>query len=476
MTQNRGSDVSDAPKTASQPYIPTFENAQKNLNRLSPADENGFVTYNAVLPEDFIKPFPSEAREQASGDKTHPEDVLLSVIIPIYNCEPFLRVCVESVNHALTHAARGQHKVEVLLIDDGSTDHSGQLADELAKEAEANPQIIPTRVIHQQNGGLSAARNTGLMAARGDFIFFLDADDRFRSHFMHELVVNLATPDTESLDAFVLSYANFNDGEGEGGHGFGLEKVETLGRQDAAFSISRHNLAAYLMESSKQEYTYYQIAWRYIVRRSFLLEHELYFVEGLLHEDEEWTSRLMTALSEDGEQPRMAELQPWLYAYRRGRAGAITGQVTRRHVAARLKIFESQMQVMEALWQRTEAAGGLFTTEYTDDLVHRLLGDELSAEERLAGNRLAALSYLRGRIAHNLRSVLMFGEHVEPEEWKSLSKRVQDYLRSESNSYCPIWARSEMEFRRWVPWLGLRFYAKILQLGHRLKAKQRGAR
>ena len=89
----------------------------------------------------------------------------VSVIIPFYNGIEFLRACVSSVQNQTLR------EIEILLVDDGSTDGSSALADTLAAEDE---RIC---VIHQENKGLSGARNTGIDAATGDYIGFVDADD-----------------------------------------------------------------------------------------------------------------------------------------------------------------------------------------------------------------------------------------------------------------------------------------------------------
>ena len=93
-----------------------------------------------------------------------PED-LISVIIPVYNVKPFLRMCAESV------FAQTFRNLEIIFVDDGSTDGSGEICDELAEKDSR------VRVIHQANGGLSAARNTGIEASRGAYLYFLDSDD-----------------------------------------------------------------------------------------------------------------------------------------------------------------------------------------------------------------------------------------------------------------------------------------------------------
>lgn len=90
---------------------------------------------------------------------------MISVIIPVYNVEKFLRQCLDSV---LTQTFCN---LEVIAVDDGSTDSSGNICDEYLQKDNR------VRVIHKPNGGLASARNSGLDIARGEWIFFLDSDD-----------------------------------------------------------------------------------------------------------------------------------------------------------------------------------------------------------------------------------------------------------------------------------------------------------
>ncbi len=94
-------------------------------------------------------------------------DSLVSVIIPVYNVRPYLDEAIESVLH------QTYTNLEIILVDDGSADGSGEICDQYAKR---DPRII---IVHQNNRGLSAARNTGLDRATGDIVSFLDPDDAF---------------------------------------------------------------------------------------------------------------------------------------------------------------------------------------------------------------------------------------------------------------------------------------------------------
>jgi len=93
------------------------------------------------------------------------EDVLLTVVIPVYNVEKYLKRCIESI------LIQEWKNYDILLVDDGSTDSSPQICDDYAKAYDF------ISVIHKKNGGLSAARNTGISHAEGEYVYFPDSDD-----------------------------------------------------------------------------------------------------------------------------------------------------------------------------------------------------------------------------------------------------------------------------------------------------------
>ena len=93
-------------------------------------------------------------------------EIKLTLAIPVYNMTPFLPRCME------TMLAQTCQDFEILLVDDGSTDNSGQMCDDYAAK---HSDFI--RVVHKENGGLSSARNAGIDAAKGKYIIFPDPDD-----------------------------------------------------------------------------------------------------------------------------------------------------------------------------------------------------------------------------------------------------------------------------------------------------------
>lgn len=117
---------------------------------------------------------------------------LISVIVPVYNAQRYVRACLNSL------IGQTYQNLEILLINDGSTDESGEILEEYAKK---DARI---RCIHQSNGGVSAARNRGLDEATGEWISFIDSDDWLEPN-TYETVMELA--DTHSVDAVSFGYS-----------------------------------------------------------------------------------------------------------------------------------------------------------------------------------------------------------------------------------------------------------------------------
>ena len=112
---------------------------------------------------------------------------LVSVIVPVYNVEQYLDKCIDSIVH------QSYKKLEIILIDDGSKDSSGQLCD---KWKQMDNRI---KVIHKQNEGLGFARNSGLEIATGKYIMFVDSDDYIDENMVEKLYVKLQTTKSDTI-------------------------------------------------------------------------------------------------------------------------------------------------------------------------------------------------------------------------------------------------------------------------------------
>ena len=122
---------------------------------------------------------------------------LISVIVPIYNVEKYLKKCVDSI------IAQTYTNIEIILVDDGSPDNCGVICDEYEKKDNR------IRVIHKKNGGLSDARNAGLDICRGEYISFIDSDDFVAPYFL-EMLYNAITQNNTCI-SLITHAVNFLD-------------------------------------------------------------------------------------------------------------------------------------------------------------------------------------------------------------------------------------------------------------------------
>ena len=121
----------------------------------------------------------------------------ISLIVPIYNVELYLSQCVESI------LIQTYTNLEVILVDDGSTDNCGKICDDYRN---IDSRII---VIHKQNGGLSDARNTGIEIATGNYLCFIDSDDWIEPDMIEFLYNNLVNYDADLyMCDYFISYVN----------------------------------------------------------------------------------------------------------------------------------------------------------------------------------------------------------------------------------------------------------------------------
>lgn len=192
----------------------------------------------------------------------------LSVVIPVYNAIKYLDACVGSV------LAQTRLCDELILVDDGSTDGSERLCDEYESR---HPFI---RAIHQDNGGASAARNAGLKAAQGEYIHFIDSDDMLAGEDVYEKLIETALDGENEIIFFRRE--RFIDGVE------GIDAVQPEYNIDGRFE---GDVLGHVLENQ------YQLTMtcpvNKIFKRSFLIEHDLFFTEGLHHEEDEWLPRVI---------------------------------------------------------------------------------------------------------------------------------------------------------------------------------------
>lgn len=194
---------------------------------------------------------------------------LVSIIVPVYNVETELERCVYSLVH------QTYKTIEIILVDDGSTDSSGALCDALA---EIDERIS---VVHKSNGGLSSARNAGLDMARGDWLLFVDSDDYIDLDACMRFIQETSK---DNPDIIVGELFEEREGSRKPTLRHGIEE----GRLYKAFEFVAIAIA---------HREFYAPVWQNCYKRSYWEAKGLRFAEGLLHEDMEIQPRLFLGAS-----------------------------------------------------------------------------------------------------------------------------------------------------------------------------------
>lgn len=192
----------------------------------------------------------------------------VSVIVPIYKVEPYLKRAVDSILH------QTYHNLEIILVDDGSPDQCGRICDDYAKE---DNRIT---VIHKENGGLSDARNAGLDAAHGEYIVFVDSDDFIAEDYVETLMQCLKEYDA---DVAMCSYAVTASVELD-------ESIFKASRDETVEVCDRRELLNNLYDANHKDATYFIVSWNKIYKAS--LWQDVRFPKGRIHEDEATTYKI----------------------------------------------------------------------------------------------------------------------------------------------------------------------------------------
>lgn len=225
--------------------------------------------------------------------------LLVSVIVPIYNIADYLPECLNSLERQTLK------DIEVILVNDGSTDNSEDIARTYAQK-NANFKLV-SRV----NGGLSAARNTGLDIAQGEYVYFLDSDDYLENDAIEKLYKKA---ESECLDQLRFCAYTFDDGTTD--YRWTRESREEGGYKYLGSYPSVTNGVDFYQKAIENG-DYYPSCCLILTRRSVIEENSLRFYEGILHEDNLFNFQLTTLCK------RVAVLNEPLY-YRRNRKGSIT--------------------------------------------------------------------------------------------------------------------------------------------------------
>ena len=278
----------------------------------------------------------------------------LSFIVPIYNVEAYLRKCVDSL------LAQDISDYEIILVDDGSTDNSGAICDDYANKHQTSNikhQTCPIRVIHQPNAGLSAARNSGIKIANGDYLMFVDSDDYIEPNVLAGMMAQIERDNLDVL-RYRLQYVRvknegmkelesereyeiYNPYKSDPFKGNDYSEIPTDG---VTFLNTRMSTACY--------------AWAFIIKRDLIysdqtsaisnqnlenntpnIKHQtsnILFTEKIYFEDTDWTPRMLVKAK------RVASTNTVVYNYLQ-REGSITKAVNR---SKQQKVLDDKMRLI----------------------------------------------------------------------------------------------------------------------------------
>jgi glycosyltransferase involved in cell wall biosynthesis len=247
----------------------------------------------------------------------------LSIIVPVYGVANYLRKCVDSL------LVQDISNYEIILVDDGSPDECPQICDEYAEKYD-NIQVV-----HQENAGLSAARNSGVKVAQGDYILFVDSDDYLQPNVLGTLTEQVGR---ENLDVLRFNYQNVN------------ERYEVFlpfkdAKRDVDYSEDIVDGETFL----NQRLGPACYAVMFVVRREIVLQEQ--FTPNIYFEDTDWTPRMLIKAQRVASTPMVV----YNYLWRQGSITLPTDPKKREKVLrdkmSLLYGFKKQMQlVQDPIW------------------------------------------------------------------------------------------------------------------------------
>ena len=240
----------------------------------------------------------------------------ISIVIPFFNTEEYLPLCLDSL------IKQKDVFIEIFLINDGSTDSSLGIANEYA---EKDSRI---KVIHQKNSGASSARNNGLKSANGEYVLFIDSDDRIKENSLVELYKEAVKNQAD----VVMGKVKFCYQDGSIDYPFKRVSDEMLNKP-----FSGKESFCRLIKSN----LYLPMPFSYLCRRKYLEEIQIKFEEGIIHEDELWSPILLCKAE------RMVLLDNDFYYYRQHQKSVM-------HTTKLYKRLDSLFHVADQLMKYSE--------------------------------------------------------------------------------------------------------------------------
>ena len=228
------------------------------------------------------------------------EDIKVSIIIPVYGVEKYISQCLESVIN------QSYENIEIIVVNDGTKDNSMKIVEEYLLDERI-------KIINKENGGLASARNRGIEEATGEYIYFLDSDDWIEVNTIEVLV-----EESNNLDIIYSNFWYFDEKN--------KKKRKNKEKIKSNMSMTGEYLLGYSTEI---------MVWNKIYKKSFLEEKQLRFLEGIIHEDEEFTFKCYM------NSPQVKYIDIYTYNYRINRENSIMNDIKNKEkIEYSIKSFE----------------------------------------------------------------------------------------------------------------------------------------
>ncbi len=242
-----------------------------------------------------------------------------SIIVPVYNVETYLRECINSI------LSQNFRDFELILVDDGSTDSSPLICEEYKMQ---DPRV---KVVHQQNSGQAAARNSGTALAKGDYICYVDSDDFLMDNTVLE---KLSEKIINQPDIVHYKFVEW------------FEEKQCIMQCHFSYDICVENrtLSDIYCELINKD-AYYNSAWSKIIRRKFLEDNKIQFCEGIYGEDNEWYYHVVMVANS------LVLVDEPLYVYRR-RKGSTTKSIKRKNLEDQIFVLNKWQNILIGNKQR----------------------------------------------------------------------------------------------------------------------------
>ena len=236
------------------------------------------------------------------------EKIKISVIIPIYNVEKYIRQCLESV------IDQTLKDIEIIIVNDGTRDNSMEIVEEYISDERI-------KIINKENGGLSSARNAGMKEAKGKYICFIDSDDFIEKTMMEELYNKIEETNSDVADSDVFLYDN---------------KIHEI--------KERKNKEYQKIEKGLFLWGRYNVeVWNKIYRKKFLLDNNIFFEEGIIHEDDLFSIKVLFLTN------KIEHINKSFYYYRINRSGSIMTDVNIEKKLYSLKVIINRIKELQKI-------------------------------------------------------------------------------------------------------------------------------